>query len=187
MESESPAMLRIAQDGVCQRGSPRRRSILDLSVLPRRSIRLARARKCAASLMHASFTSLSDFGAPHHLDEPRGNQYSKQDRRPGATASLYSGTGRREFYREEATFVTAITSSGEDPPAHLLRQVSAMKIITASILASAIIAASGTVVVLSIQPQRAKADEPCVGVSCWPVSPPIKHSPAYRATLPPVR
>jgi len=28
--------------------------------------------------------------------------------------------------------------------------------------------------------------EPCIGLSCLPPSPPIKHRPAHRETLPPV-
>jgi hypothetical protein len=63
-----------------------------------------------------------------------------------------------------------------------------MKVTAVSILAFALIAASviGTAVVLSVQPRPAVAGEPCVGLDCWPPSPPIKHRPAHRVTLPPV-
>ena len=60
-----------------------------------------------------------------------------------------------------------------------------MKAIVASILAFGIIAASGTAIARSIHAQRAVAEETCVGFSCWPVTPPIKHRPAYRVTLQP--
>jgi hypothetical protein len=61
-----------------------------------------------------------------------------------------------------------------------------MKAIAASILALAVFAASATAAVRSLHPQRAAAEEPCVGLSCWPDTPPTKHRPAHRANLQPV-
>ena len=61
-----------------------------------------------------------------------------------------------------------------------------MKAIVASILAFGLIVASGTAIARSIHAQRAVAEEACVGLSCWPNTPPIKHRSAYRVTLQPV-
>jgi len=61
-----------------------------------------------------------------------------------------------------------------------------MKTITASILALATIAAGGTAIARSIHAQRAVAEETCIGLSCWPETPPVKHRPAYRVNLQPV-
>jgi hypothetical protein len=63
-----------------------------------------------------------------------------------------------------------------------------MKLTAILILAIAIIAstATGLAFVRGVQPQRAEAAEPCVGLECWPPSLPVKHRPAYRPTLPPV-
>jgi hypothetical protein len=61
-----------------------------------------------------------------------------------------------------------------------------MKAIVASILAFGLIAASGTAIARSMHAQRAIAEEACVGLSCWPSTPPIKHRSAYRVTLQPV-
>jgi hypothetical protein len=60
-----------------------------------------------------------------------------------------------------------------------------MKTISAWIVALAIIAATGTAVPVSVKLQRAAAEEPCVGLGCWPPSPPVRHRPAHRANLPP--
>ena len=59
-----------------------------------------------------------------------------------------------------------------------------MKVIAFSLLAFAILAASvaGTAVALTIQPQSAIAGEPCIGISCWPPSAPMRHRPARHAT-----
>jgi hypothetical protein len=51
-----------------------------------------------------------------------------------------------------------------------------MKAIAASILVFGIIAAGGTAIARSIHVQRAVAEDACVGLSCWPDTPPIKHS-----------
>jgi hypothetical protein len=63
-----------------------------------------------------------------------------------------------------------------------------MKIIVVSILACCLITAASVIgaVVLSVEPQRAVAGEPCVGLGCWPPEPAAKYRPAYRPTLPPV-
>jgi hypothetical protein len=65
----------------------------------------------------------------------------------------------------------------------------AMKAIAASVLAFAIIAASTITYQAAAKPRvtvpQAQA-EPCIGLSCLPPSPPIKHRPAHRETLPPV-
>jgi hypothetical protein len=65
----------------------------------------------------------------------------------------------------------------------------AMKAIAASVLAFAIIAATAITYQAAAKPRvtvpQAQA-EPCIGLSCLPPSPPIKHRPAHRETLPPV-
>ena len=61
-----------------------------------------------------------------------------------------------------------------------------MQAIAASILAFGIIAASGTAIARSIHAQRAVAEVACVGLGCWPDTPPIKHRSVYRVTLQPV-
>ena len=63
-----------------------------------------------------------------------------------------------------------------------------MKVIAISIIAFAIIAMSvvAAAAVRKTQPQRAMAEEPCVGLSCWPASPPLKRRPAHRQSLEPV-
>jgi hypothetical protein len=60
-----------------------------------------------------------------------------------------------------------------------------MKAIAASILL-AVFAVSATAAVRSLHPQRAAADEPCIGLSCWPDTPPTKHRPAQPQNLEPV-
>jgi hypothetical protein len=65
-----------------------------------------------------------------------------------------------------------------------------MKAIAASVLAFAIISASAITDQAAAKPRvaapQAQATEPCIGLSCLPPSPPIKHRPAHRETLPPV-
>jgi len=58
-----------------------------------------------------------------------------------------------------------------------------MKLVGVSILALAILT---TAVAATVRPQPAITDEPCVGLSCWPDAPSVKHRPAHRATLEPV-
>ena len=63
-----------------------------------------------------------------------------------------------------------------------------MKIIAISIIAFAMMAVSfvAAAAVLRTQP-RAMADETCVGLGCWPATPPIKHRPGSSgAALQPV-
>lgn len=62
-----------------------------------------------------------------------------------------------------------------------------MQAIVAVTLAVGIIAVSGTAIARGIHTQRTIAEEEeCVGLSCWPGTPPIKHRSAYRVTLQPL-
>ena len=58
-----------------------------------------------------------------------------------------------------------------------------MRLIAVSILTVAMVAMA---VALIIPAPSAIAEEPCVGLSCWPETAPIKHRPAHRETLQPV-
>ncbi len=64
-----------------------------------------------------------------------------------------------------------------------------MKAIVASVFAFVIIATSAITFQASAKSRvivpQAQA-EPCVGLTCLPPSPPIKHRPVHRETLPPV-
>jgi hypothetical protein len=62
-----------------------------------------------------------------------------------------------------------------------------MRLIALSMLAIFILAASALAktVVLPREPRSMVAGEACVGLSCWPLSFPIKHGQARRATLAP--
>jgi hypothetical protein len=96
-----------------------------------------------------------------------------------------------------AIFVTTITSSGEELR-HNARVggESAMKAISVSILAFAIIAASVISYQAAAKPRWTvfhkprttveQAEEPCIGLSCLPPDLPMKHRPAHRQTLQPV-
>ena len=57
-----------------------------------------------------------------------------------------------------------------------------MKIIAGWVVL-AMIAGTGTAIALNVKPQRTLAEERCVGLSCWPDSPAVKHRPAQRTTL----
>ena len=63
-----------------------------------------------------------------------------------------------------------------------------MKAIAASVLAFAIITASAITYEAVAKPRVKvpQTEEPCIGLSCLPPSPPIKHRPTHRETLPPV-
>jgi hypothetical protein len=65
-----------------------------------------------------------------------------------------------------------------------------MKAIVASVFAFIIIATSVATTFQAAAKSRATVPqaqaEPCIGLSCLPPSPPIKHRPAHRETLPPV-
>ena len=58
-----------------------------------------------------------------------------------------------------------------------------MRVIAASIVAVAVVA---IVVALVIPAPSAIADEPCVGLSCWPQTAAVKHRPSQRQNLEPV-
>jgi hypothetical protein len=58
-----------------------------------------------------------------------------------------------------------------------------MKIIASWIVAIAMIVGTGTAIALNVKPQRTLAEKGCVGLSCWPDNPAIKHRPAQRTTL----
>jgi hypothetical protein len=64
-----------------------------------------------------------------------------------------------------------------------------MKAIVASVFAFIIIATSASTFQAAAKSRvtvpQAQA-EPCIGLGCLPPSPPIKHRPAQRETLPPV-
>jgi hypothetical protein len=62
------------------------------------------------------------------------------------------------------------------------------KIIAAATVTAALLfaLAGGTANVLTVKEQPAAATEPCVGPSCWPPNPPVKHIPTRRVSLPPV-
>ena len=83
-----------------------------------------------------------------------------------------------------------VTSGGEELGHSRLkvREDTAMKVIAISIIAFAIVAVSvvAAAAVRKTAPQRAMAEEPCVGLSCWPASPPVKHRPGQRLSLEPV-
>jgi hypothetical protein len=67
------------------------------------------------------------------------------------------------------------------------RKNSAMKAIVVSVLAFAVIAASVIAYQAAAKPRVTVSQaEPCIGLNCLPPSPPIKHRPAHRETLPPV-
>jgi hypothetical protein len=84
-------------------------------------------------------------------------------------------------------FVMAITSSGEDLRYGGGGENSAMKAIAVSVLAFAIIAASVITYQAAAKPRVTVSQaESCIGLNCLPPSPPIKHGPAHRATLPPI-
>jgi hypothetical protein len=62
-----------------------------------------------------------------------------------------------------------------------------MKAIVGSVLAFAVIAASVIAYQASAKPRVAVSQaEPCIGLNCLPLSPPVKHIPARRETLQPV-
>jgi hypothetical protein len=64
-----------------------------------------------------------------------------------------------------------------------------MKAIVASVFAFVIIATSAVTFQAAAKSRVAVPQaqaEPCIGLSCLPPSPPIKHRPAQRETLPPV-
>jgi hypothetical protein len=58
-----------------------------------------------------------------------------------------------------------------------------MRLIAVSILAVAMVAMA---VALIIPAPSASAEEPCVGLSCWPQTAPVKHGPSQRQSLEPV-
>jgi hypothetical protein len=62
-----------------------------------------------------------------------------------------------------------------------------MKAITVSVLAFAVMATSVITYQASAKPRvTVPQAEPCIGLNCFPPSPPVKHRPAHRETLPPV-
>src|SRR5437899_5458608 len=58
-----------------------------------------------------------------------------------------------------------------------------MKIIAGWIVALAMIVGTGTAIALNVKSQPTLTEELCVGLSCWPENPAIKHRPAQRTTL----
>jgi hypothetical protein len=62
-----------------------------------------------------------------------------------------------------------------------------MKAIIVSFLAFAVIAASVITYKASAKPRVTVVQaEPCIGLTCLPHSPPIRHKPMHRETFPPV-
>ena len=63
-----------------------------------------------------------------------------------------------------------------------------MKVIAVSILSLIlVIAASGIgIAKVHIKSRPTATAEPCVGLSCWPPEPRIKHRPTHQGTLSPV-
>src|SRR5262249_44889551 len=58
-----------------------------------------------------------------------------------------------------------------------------MRLIAVSVLAVAMVAMA---VAFIIPAASAIAEEPCVGLSCWPQTAPVKHRPSQRQSLEPV-
>ena len=57
-----------------------------------------------------------------------------------------------------------------------------MKIFAGWVFALAMIAGTGTAIALSMKPQQTLSEERCVGLSCWPDQPVIKHVRARRTS-----
>jgi hypothetical protein len=58
-----------------------------------------------------------------------------------------------------------------------------MKIIAGWVVALAMIVGTGTAIALNVKSQPTLTEEACVGLSCWPENPAIKHRPAQRTTV----
>jgi hypothetical protein len=58
-----------------------------------------------------------------------------------------------------------------------------MKIIAGWLVALAMIAGTGTAIALNMKQQQTLAEEPCIGLGCWPESPATKHRPAQRTAV----
>src|SRR6516165_3849259 len=58
-----------------------------------------------------------------------------------------------------------------------------MKIIAGCVIALAIIAGTGTAIALGVKPQRTLTEEGCIGLSCWPNIPAVKHKRAQPSTV----
>jgi hypothetical protein len=50
------------------------------------------------------------------------------------------------------------------------------------VVALAMIAGTGTAIALSVKPQQTLSEERCVGLSCWPDQPVVKHIRARRTS-----